>query len=553
MKKNYSKIFLLSFLFWVVSGLHARKTEYFVKSNNAAKSNSTIKNFLLTAYNPPYAWRGAPYNDSDFIYYKNANFDNFMWVRDEDELMDKVHKYHFKYFISIRQLFPEEDSNGVDILRGVRYSDDGSEIYNEPTSEVTEEMLQDVDELVEKYKNDPDLIGYWICDEPYPTAYGNIAKVIDRIRKKDTEHYSLVNIGDDEYTTDENIEHFLDTTKINVLCYDRYNFFNGYDLNDNYFELLKKMRQHALMHNIPFFNIIQAVGTNGTSAEELDWRTPNNAEHRWLVYTSLVYGVHGIAWFHWDAEDWGVVENPDRDIIYPSIQNINAEIDSLSKIMVHLTTTHVYHIKDNNDNSDIIKSISNNADVIIGAFKNEEFEENYFMLMNADYSEDVSAQVTMNYDVDDLKFFNVENNKWEEVPFENNASGATYSIQLRKGGGKLFKFKKKNIIDVSKSVTLPKRFALKQNYPNPFNPTTTISYTIPNIVKTFQAAPEQDITVQLRVYDVLGREITTLINKKQKPGNYQVTFNADNLPSGIYYYKLQYGEYNQIRKMLLLK
>ncbi len=552
MKKKYSKIILLIILFLAVGISYAQNNKFIVKTNKATKSNS-VKNFLLTAYNPPYAWRGAPYNDSDFLYYKNANFDNFMWVRDEDELMAKVHKYHFKYFISIRQLFPEEDSNGVDILRGVKYWNDGSETYNEPTPEVTEDMLKDVDEIVEKYKNDPDLIGYWICDEPFPTAYGNIAKVIDRIRKKDAEHYSLVNIGDNEYTTDENIEYFLDTTKINVLCYDRYNFFNGFDLNDNYFELLTMIRQHALKHNIPFFNTVQAVGTNGTSAEELDWRTPNSAEHRWLVYTSLVYGVHGIAWFHWDAEDWGVVQNPDRDIIYPSIQSINAEIDSLSKIMMHLTTTHVYHIKgDNNNSGDIIKTISNNADVIIGAFKNEEFEENHFMLMNADYTNDISAQVTMNYAVDDLKVFNVQNNKWEQVQYENNTTGATYTINLRKGGGKLYKFKRKNILNISKPNLLPLKFALKQNYPNPFNPTTTIKYSIPN-VKMLHATSKEEIPVQLKIYDILGREISTLVNKKQKPGNYQVEFNGGKLSSGVYFYKLQYGEYNQIRKMLLLK
>jgi len=94
---------------------------------------------------------------------------------------------------------------------------------------------------------------------------------------------------------------------------------------------------------------------------------------------------------------------------------------------------------------------------------------------------------------------------------------------------------------------LPTEFSLSQNYPNPFNPTTTIKYFIP-LVETHGHA-----SVQLVVYDILGREVATLVNKEQKAGSYKVAFDASHLTSGIYFYRLQSGSFVQSRKMILLR
>ncbi|MBK7981797.1 MAG: T9SS type A sorting domain-containing protein [Ignavibacteriae bacterium] len=85
-------------------------------------------------------------------------------------------------------------------------------------------------------------------------------------------------------------------------------------------------------------------------------------------------------------------------------------------------------------------------------------------------------------------------------------------------------------------------FMLFQNYPNPFNQNTTISYTIP-----------KQLQVTLKVYDMLGREIKTLVNKIQLSGNYKVKFDGSNLGSGIYYYKIQTSEFTETKKLMLLK
>ncbi len=79
-------------------------------------------------------------------------------------------------------------------------------------------------------------------------------------------------------------------------------------------------------------------------------------------------------------------------------------------------------------------------------------------------------------------------------------------------------------IENNNNETLPKEFKLTQNYPNPFNPTTTINYSIPRSTEYYSVQQ-----VQLKIYDILGREVATLVNKKQSPGNYEATFDASHL------------------------
>jgi len=101
-------------------------------------------------------------------------------------------------------------------------------------------------------------------------------------------------------------------------------------------------------------------------------------------------------------------------------------------------------------------------------------------------------------------------------------------------------FEYSNVIEVE--IAVPLQFSLEQNYPNPFNPSTSIQYAI---------ASKQFVT--LKVYDVLGKEIATLVNEEKPAGNYEVKFDASKLASGIYYYQLRAGEFVETKKMTLLK
>jgi predicted GH43/DUF377 family glycosyl hydrolase len=98
------------------------------------------------------------------------------------------------------------------------------------------------------------------------------------------------------------------------------------------------------------------------------------------------------------------------------------------------------------------------------------------------------------------------------------------------------------IVGVEDEGTIPTEFALEQNYPNPFNPSTTFRYSVPTQSK-----------VVIKVFDVLGNEIATLMDEEKSVGTYELTWNAANLSSGIYFYQLKASDYVQTRKMILLK
>ena len=90
--------------------------------------------------------------------------------------------------------------------------------------------------------------------------------------------------------------------------------------------------------------------------------------------------------------------------------------------------------------------------------------------------------------------------------------------------------------------TQPVKYSLSQNFPNPFNPSTEIMYSISN-----------NNFVNLTVYDILGKEVSVLVNQHQTPGTYRVKFDASALSSGIYFYKLSTDRFNSLKKMILIK
>lgn len=149
----------------------------------------------------------------------------------------------------------------------------------------------------------------------------------------------------------------------------------------------------------------------------------------------------------------------------------------------------------------------------------------------------------------------MKNNIWEKIGFveghgnSNSPKDYTFTDQAKENGKYSYrlkqidfdgKFEYSDIVEVDfKAIN---DFVLEQNYPNPFNPATSISYSIP-----------QNEFVTLKVYDVIGNEVATLVNTLQESGKHDVTFNASNLSSGIYFYKLTAGNSIQIKKMMLVK
>ena len=149
----------------------------------------------------------------------------------------------------------------------------------------------------------------------------------------------------------------------------------------------------------------------------------------------------------------------------------------------------------------------------------------------------------------------VRNLSWKKIGFVNGNGNSNspkeYSFVDNKLSTGKYSYRLKQIdndgqFEYSKTIEVdlgtPDKFELSQNYPNPFNPTTKINWQSP--VSSWQT---------LKVYNLLGKEVVTLVNENREAGTYEIDFNASNLPSGVYVYKLQAGSFTQTRKMTLIK
>jgi len=488
--------------------------------------------FFLSAWSPP------SLNTEAYDYYSDANFDLVLWTPADEVSTAYAEQYEMEYILRAGSILGEHDY--------LRAPD------NIAPEDLTEDDLAKLDGMIEQFKDREKVLGYYITDEPNAKAFPNLEKTVSYLRENDPTRLSFINLlptyaSEEQFGTptyDEHIEQFLNIVKPEILSYDHYHFFNTYD-GGGYFTNLGIIRKWALAFDIPFCNIIQAIGTNGTSVEFLDWRIPNADEHRWLVYSSLAYGAKAIVWFHWD-HSWGLTSSPARDELYASIQQLNLEINNIGDILIGLNSEGVYHTNTISDNlmlpaDGIVKSVSENADLVIGYFKDSN-DKDYFMLMNKNYNDSSIATITLNGVTDDLQYFNVITKEWIGVANDSSSGKSTFVVTLKEGGGKLFSIGRLTDVVGENLGLAPNEFKLEQNYPNPFNPSTTISYSVP-----------QKGHVTLDIYDVLGQKVELLVNEEQKTGKYEIRLDAGGLTSGIYFYRLQSGSFVESKKMILLK
>ena len=126
----------------------------------------------------------------------------------------------------------------------------------------------------------------------------------------------------------------------------------------------------------------------------------------------------------------------------------------------------------------------------------------------------------------------------------------TYSLAVNSNGylfagtygNGVFRSINSTITNSVENYPKPSSYSLSQNYPNPFNPNTKIQYSVP-----------QSSQVVIKVFDILGNEIATLVNEEKPAGNYEVEFNGATLPSGVYFYQLKAGNFVETKKMILIR
>ena len=121
-------------------------------------------------------------------------------------------------------------------------------------------------------------------------------------------------------------------------------------------------------------------------------------------------------------------------------------------------------------------------------------------------------------------------------------TGKTSGSAYQHNSGFWYVYSQSTITDVHDEETIPASFKIEQNYPNPFNPSTIIRFSVP-----------ENSNVTLKVYDILGNELTTLLNEDKDAGWYDVHFDASALASGVYIYRISAGSFISTKKMLLLK
>ncbi|MBK8551956.1 MAG: T9SS type A sorting domain-containing protein [Ignavibacteria bacterium] len=137
-----------------------------------------------------------------------------------------------------------------------------------------------------------------------------------------------------------------------------------------------------------------------------------------------------------------------------------------------------------------------------------------------------------------IKATNLKNHR---IRLKDGVTGNLFNVVLSEGVEVELNQGIDNLILTDEGI-IPADYSLSQNYPNPFNPSTTIKYDVP-----------EDGSVRIVIYDMLGKEVQTLVNQFVKAGSYDVRFNASNFSSGIYIYKMQSGTFSEIKRMVLLK
>ncbi|RJP70965.1 MAG: T9SS C-terminal target domain-containing protein [Ignavibacteriales bacterium] len=177
-------------------------------------------------------------------------------------------------------------------------------------------------------------------------------------------------------------------------------------------------------------------------------------------------------------------------------------------------------------------------------------KDNYGLFLIYEYYEDAMNNRSK------LRFADITDSLFYTVSLPDSFVAYSFSyvnernIWLCGKDGKIFKYNTTpvNVIEINSVETI----SLSQNFPNPFNPVTKIKYTIPT---SPQPSPYQGegVRVRLKVYDILGNEVATLVNKEQPTGEHEVEFNANNLSSGIYFYVLNFGNQRLSKKMCLIK
>jgi len=295
-------------------------------------------------------------------------------------------------------------------------------------------------------------------------------------------------------------------------------------------------REYSNFHYSTFRDVIVYKNEIFINGEEI---VPS---HTFLIRTDSIGNIKNIRNYEWWFLARSMIKNPfEESILLAGHDHINGRL-SAAMVKLNFSGDIIWkkHYDPGGETSGLINIILNdiNGGVISFGkfFTNETY--NYSRLMKFDYEGNEIWRRQYGYENDHLLSKCIIQTSDSGYIFGADRTQFMYKfdvIKTDKLGNVTVSIKNNNI-------TLPSDFELYQNYPNPFNPSTTISFSL-----------KKSSFVKLKVFDITGKEIKVLINERKQAGSYEMTFDATNLPSGVYFYQIEVDDFNEVKKMVLLK
>ncbi|MFA5806017.1 MAG: exo-alpha-sialidase [Melioribacteraceae bacterium] len=321
------------------------------------------------------------------------------------------------------------------------------------------------------------------------------------------------------------------------------------------------------------YEVYYKNSSDGGDTWSADLRLSNTASKSWMPSVAISGSVVHVVWHDSTAGNWeiyykrstngGISWGADTRLTNNSASSQWATL-AVSGSIVHIAWTddrtgtldNIYYKRSTNggstwgadtklsmknSNNDSFPSLAVNGSnvhlVFYGYRSKSHYDIIYKTSTNAGVTWGSDVQLTNNPAASNIPSIAVSGSNIHVI-FRDWRDGTNSEIYYKRYGTSL----QKSLAAVEQEEGLPTEFQLMQNYPNPFNPTTSISFSIP-----------QAVFVTLKVYDMLGREISTLVNGELEAGYHEVNFDASKLASGIYFYKLQVGGFVDMKKMILTK
>lgn len=415
------------------------------------------------------------------------------------------------------------------------------------------------DPRFEKYRLDERIIGWQFADEPLGAALADtnhppppIQPILDDLRAA----YEMYSQGSQQQfmapevplTQGDSVWWFQFINALSLGCHDNYpkrldSPFTS--LNDVAYTMSEQTT--TLSGEKPSWFVVQAFYANPSSGN-FRWAMPTPREARAMVFTAIVHGATGIVYFTWDS--WvsrsgdviGIAPNPQQEypeggIIAPpglldesqelwnGIAEINLQLDTLTSMILSKTDTAQYSV--------FVDDTSHEAVPVRTLLKGSE-ESRCLLAVNIS-SCPLNARFQFSDSIPALVM----------VMFENGRSLASsqnaFTDHFDGFGVHVYSMSQSSMA-INHNRTIPYTFVLSQNYPNPFNSQTVIAYSLPKI---------SDVTID--IFDIQGRAIQTPFKGMMAAGEHAVMWNAEHVPSGVYFCRMEAGKFSQTRKMVLLK